>query len=286
VSEAEFVAYGLIAREYVNLGEGPYKNVIRAAVSQARLAEPIRVLSQRDGWYEIEQSDTYRGWVSPTDVVLVTKAYWDEYQQSEMVLITHHFVYIYPENDLDPSGKDASTITSGATLGTMLKLVNQESSAYKVELPDGKIGYLPLEQGQIIPRFNKIARGNADSIIALAKEFIGLPYYWAGTTPYGYDCSGFIQTIFKMNGIHLLRDADQQYEQGEEIATRDRLIKGDVVFWSTYKPGASHVGIYIGNNEYIHSGGANGVWINSFDPTQPNYSEKHDTSYIGARRFL
>lgn len=280
------MTYGFIAREYVSLGEAPHKNVVKTVVSQARLAEPIKILQQQDGWYEIEQSDTYRGWVSPTDVVLTTKEFWEDYQNSKSVLITSPFVYVYPTTDCCPTGKDAATIVTGATLGTMLKLVSEDSSAYKVSLPDGRLGYVPVEDGQVIEALNKIARGTADGIIALAKQFIGLPYYWGGTTPYGYDCSGFVQTIYKMNGIHLLRDAHQQFEQGEAVISREDLVKGDMVFWSTYRAGASHVGIYLGNNEYIHAGSSRGVAINSFDPTQLNYSEELDKKYLGARTIL
>ena len=259
---------------------------MKTVVSQARLAEPIKVLQQQDGWYEIEQSDTYRGWVSPTDVVLTTREYWEEYQMSKMVLITRAFVYIFPNSDLSIEQKDANTIISGATLGTMLKFVSEDSATYKVALPDGRVGYVPIEYGQTIEAYNKIAPGTADSIIALGKQFLGLPYYWGGTTPYGYDCSGFMQTMYKMNGIHLLRDAHQQFEQGDEVASRDELVKGDMLFWSTYRAGASHVGIYLGNNEYIHSAGSHGVAINSFDSTQPHYREDLDQKYLGARRVL
>lgn len=278
--ETKVKAYGFIAREYVNLGEGPHKNVVRTVVSQARLAEPITVLQQQDGWYEVEMSDTYHGWVSPLDVVLTSKAYWQEYQNSAQVLVTSPFVYIYTDNDFCPVGKDATTLVSGATLGTRLKLVAEEGQAYRVILPTGKTGLVPMSEAKVISNFSSIPRGSIEAIIALGKQFLGLPYFWGGTTPYGYDCSGFMQTLFMMNGVHLLRDAHQQYEQGELVANRTDLIKGDVVFWSTYKPGASHVGIYLGNNEYIHSGGQHGVAINSFDPTKENYREDLDEKYL------
>jgi len=270
----------------VSLGEGPYKNVVKTVVSQARLAEPIKVLQQKDSWYEIEQSDTYTGWVSALDVVLTSKDFWEDYKNSQLVLITDPFVYIYREQLMSPQGKDACSLVGAATLGTMLKLLIQETEAYYVALPDGTEGYIPLKSGKIIPRYNEIERGTADTIIALAKQFLGLPYYWGGTTPYGYDCSGFMQTVYKMNGIHLLRDAHQQYEQGEAVESREALLPGDMVFWSTYKAGASHVGIYLGNNEYIHAGSSRGVAINSFDPTKENYSEDLDKKYLGARRVL
>ena len=284
VAESKVVSYGFIQGEVVNVGDAPFKNVVKAAVTQARLAEPIKVLQQDQGWYEIEMSDTYKGWVSPAEVVLTDKAFWDDYQNSDMVLITAHFSYVYSQGDLTPVGKDAKSIIRGATLGTMLKLVSREINSYRVMLPDGTEGFVAMDQGIIIPGFNKISRRPVEDMIGLAKEFLGLPYYWAGTTPYGYDCSGFMQTIYKMNGVHLLRDADQQYEMGEPIDDRQTLMMGDMVFFSTYKEGPSHVGIYIGSGEYIHSGGK-GIAINSFNTEDENYSEALDQKYLGARRL-
>jgi cell wall-associated NlpC family hydrolase len=279
------MAYGFIRGEVVNVGEAPYKHVVSAAVTQARLAEPIKILQQDQGWYQIEMSDTYRGWVSPVEVVITDKEFWEHYQSSAMVLVTAHFTYIYTQPDFTPLNKDANSIVSGATLATMLKLLATEDDHFHVLLPDGRDGYLSREHGMVITRFNEIPRRSIDAMLSLAKEFIGLPYYWAGTTPYGYDCSGFMQTMYKMNGVHLLRDADQQYEMGEVVEERAKLEKGDMVFFSTYKEGPSHVGIYIGNDEYIHSGGK-GIAINSFRPEAENYSEPLDKKYLGAKRLV
>jgi cell wall-associated NlpC family hydrolase len=88
-----------------------------------------------------------------------------------------------------------------------------------------------------------------------------------------------------MAGYFLRRDADMQYEQGEPVLDRKDLKMGDLVFFQTYKAGPSHVGIYIGNMKYIHSG-SKGVAINSFDPKDPDYSADLDRKYIGARRII
>lgn len=277
------ITHGFIAREYVNLGEAPYKNVGKAVVTQARLAEPVRVLGQRDSWYEVEMSDTYRGFVSPVDVVPADKEAWESYQEAPQVLITAHFTFVYRDKEFVPAGKDATSLLQAATLGTQLPLLAENGENLCVRLPDGRMGYVKRSDGCVIPGFNHIPRGSAADIIALAQEFMGLPYFWGGTTPYGYDCSGFVQTILKQNGIHLLRDAHQQYGQGEAVG-RENLEVSDLVFWSTYRAGASHVGFYMGEGEYIHAGSSKGVAINSFNPAAANYSEELDKKYLGARR--
>ncbi len=92
-----------------------------------------------------------------------------------------------------------------------------------------------------------VSRGGtlaARSIISDAMSFLGVPYVFGGNSPeYGFDCSAFVQYVFAMNGISLPRTADYQFEEGTDVAMED-LRPGDLVFFETYAPGASHVGIY------------------------------------------
>jgi len=277
--------YGFIAREYVNLGEAPYRNIGKAVVTQARLGEPLRILSQQGGWYEVEMSDTYRGFLAPLDLILTDEATWETYLASPQVLVSAHFTHVFGRPDFSVRGQDATTLLAAATLGTELRLLAEGEQSYQVLLPDGQSGYLRKEDGTVIRGFKHIPKGSGSKVVALAKEFLGLAYFWGGTTPYGFDCSGFVQTIYKMNGIHVLRDANQQYEMGVAVA-RDEWQTGDLVFWSTYRPGASHVGFYIENGKYIHAGSSKGVAINSFNPSDEDYSEELDLKYLGARRFF
>ena len=87
----------------------------------------------------------------------------------------------------------------------------------------------------------------------LAWAEVGRPYVWGGTSPAGFDCSGLVQWIFAHEGVHLPRLSSQQYRAGTPVS-RANLRPGDLVFFSTYKPGPSHVGIYIGAaNGYQHA---------------------------------
>lgn len=279
------VAHGFIAREYVNLGEAPYRNVVKTVVTQARLAEPVTVRQQQSGWYEVEMSDGYHGWVAPMDLWLVDRAAWEEYQQAPQVLVTAAFTQVFRDSDLALNMKDARSLRATATMCTQLRLIAEAPDSYQVLLPDGHAGYLPRTDGEVVPAFNKLTLGSGDKVVALAKEFLGLPYFWGGTTPYGFDCSGFVQTILKMNGIHVPRDAHQQYEMGGSVA-REALQRGDLVFFSTYKAGASHVGFYMAQGQYIHAGSSRGVAINSLNPGDEDYSEDLDKKYLGAKRIL
>lgn len=121
--------------------------------------------------------------------------------------------------------------------------------------------------------------GGAKQVLDYASQFTGIKYVWGGTTPSpGFDCSGFVQYVFSHNGISLSRTSEQQYSNGVAVKRSD-LKPGDLVFFATYSSGASHVGIYVGNNTMINSS-SGGV---SYDDITNSYWSKR---YLGARRVI
>jgi len=121
--------------------------------------------------------------------------------------------------------------------------------------------------------------GGAKQILNFAAQFLGTKYVWGGTTPSpGFDCSGYVQYVFRNSGISLSRTSEQQFKNGVSVS-RSELKPGDLVFFHTYSSGASHVGIYVGNNTMIHSS-SGGV---SYDDMTSSYWEKR---YLGARRVI
>ena len=116
-------------------------------------------------------------------------------------------------------------------------------------------------------------------LISTSMQYIGVPYVFGGTSPYGFDCSGFVQYVFAKCGISLPRTADVQFEVGTPVSTTD-LRPGDAVFFETYTYGASHVGIYIGDGNFIHASSSRGVTISSLG------SSYYSAHYLGARRMM
>jgi cell wall-associated NlpC family hydrolase len=119
-----------------------------------------------------------------------------------------------------------------------------------------------------------------DLIISKAKSYRGVPYAWGGTSPSGFDCSGFTHYVMLKNDITIPRTASTQYNSGYWVS-KSQLKKGDLVFFTTYTSGASHVGIYLGNNEFIHaSSGAGKVTVSNLNSTY--YAQR----YLGAKRVF
>jgi cell wall-associated NlpC family hydrolase len=119
-----------------------------------------------------------------------------------------------------------------------------------------------------------------DKVLQTAKQLQGVPYVWGGTTPSGFDCSGFVQYVMRQNNVPISRTAETQYNEGTWVS-KSQLKPGDIVFFTTYKPGPSHVGIYMGNNQFIHASSGQGKIVIS-DLSNVYYSQH----YIGAKRVI
>lgn len=146
---------------------------------------------------------------------------------------------------------------------------------------DGVIGAATYRTllGREIPVSRDGSTVTVRRIIQTAMRNTGVPYAFGGTTPDGFDCSGFVRYVFGSSGISLPRTADAQYEVGGWVS-KSRLQPGDLVFFTTYASGASHSGIYLGDGKFISATSSRGVVVDRLE------SGYWGPRYIGARRVL
>jgi cell wall-associated NlpC family hydrolase len=121
-----------------------------------------------------------------------------------------------------------------------------------------------------------------DELVKTTMRFIDTPYLWGGTSAdTGFDCSGLTMTVYQLNGLNLPRNSKRQFEAGYPVL-RDNLLKGDLVFFSNNKWGRiSHVGVYAGDNKFIHAPGR-GQKIRMNSLSDRHYKQQ----YVGARSYL
>lgn len=124
-----------------------------------------------------------------------------------------------------------------------------------------------------------VSSEKAHEIINYAKQFMGVKYVFGGASPSGFDCSGFTMYVFQHFGISLPHSAKSQAAMGTAVS-KSNLIPGDLVFFETYQKGISHVGIYIGNGNFIEASSSRGIAITSLS------SSYYKNRYMGATRIL
>jgi cell wall-associated NlpC family hydrolase len=148
--------------------------------------------------------------------------------------------------------------------------------------PDGIVGsatYRALIGRDIPVSRDSASVSSARGILQTALSLRGVPYSFGGTSPGGFDCSGFTRYVYSSYGINLPRGADEQFNVGRSVSY-SRLQPGDLVFFSTYAEGASHVGIYLGNGQFISATSSRGIAVASLD------SSYWGPRYLGARRVM
>lgn len=118
----------------------------------------------------------------------------------------------------------------------------------QVVLPDGRRAWAPTST-LLVPSRSAL---DADQVVATAVRFEGIPYQWGGVSPNGVDCSGFVHYVYWLCGHCVPRMADAQFARTVAVDI-ESARPGDLVFFSTYEPGPSHVGVYLGHGEFLHA---------------------------------
>lgn len=141
---------------------------------------------------------------------------------------------------------------------------------------------MPVADEQLIAtRLPVQPNGQAARVLAIAGNMLGQPVVWGGASPsQGFDCSGLVQYVYRQAGINLPRTADLQFLVGRTVSPA-ALQPGDLVYFTTYEPGASHVGIYIGDSKFIHTSFSKGIV--AVGDMRDNYFVQR---YYGAKRVL
>lgn len=144
----------------------------------------------------------------------------------------------------------------------------------KLHIPGGHMTSLGSRDGSPNSSVTSDARGY--QVAQYAQNYTGVPYHWGGTSPSGFDCSGLVQYVYAHFGVSLPRTSYDQFSVGTSVS-RSNLQPGDIVFFDTYGSGASHDGIYVGNDQFINAASSQ-VEVDSLGSS---YWESH---YVGARR--
>jgi len=205
-------------------------------VSQVLYGETLKVLEERKKWSRIRlEFDKYEGWIDNKQFNFISEDSYKMLHKEAPVLSSDLIDFITTENS------QLLTIPIGSSLNA-LKLLNHSF--------EGKSISEKLKKSQLINT---------------ALLYLNTPYLWGGKTPFGIDCSGFTQMVYKLNGYRLLRDASEQSTQGEALSFIEESETGDLAFFDNEEGAIVHVGIIMDDNYIIHAHGK--VRIDRIDHT-------------------
>jgi hypothetical protein len=195
-------------------------------VTQVLYGDQFKVLECRKKWSRIRISfDNYVGWIDNKQYLEIDEDTHNNLLQSDFVLAKDLIQYVADKNN------SLYPIPIGSNLN-VLNLLNHTYDGNKINV-----------------------KPNKSNIVATAFLYLNAPYLWGGKTPFGVDCSGFTQMVYKLNGINLNRDASQQATQGEALSFIEESEPGDLAFFDNAEGEIIHVGIIMENNYIIHAHG-------------------------------
>lgn len=200
-------------------------------VSQVLFGEHFEILEQQNQWSKVKlHFDLYEGWVDSKQYQIISEKSYTELSKDGIILNADLVEYVTNSNN------NLIPIPLGASLSFLnhgdINIENFEFEGLKVS--------------GVKPKAN---------IVTTSFQYLNAPYLWGGKTPFGIDCSGFTQMVYKLNGYNLLRDASQQATQGEALSFIEESEPGDLAFFDNEEGNIIHVGIMMENNYIIHASG-------------------------------
>jgi len=212
-------------------------------VDQLHYKEAALVLGSRDGWHYVQAQDHYFGWISG-DLVEVLAGTWGGRLVGALLAPVRRAP--------DPAAEIVGHLPAGTPLASEQSSPPDGPWVWtglrdRAE-PDGALrGYVSLEDAAERAALPHRPPTSADLIVT-ARAFLGTPYLWGGTSGHGIDCSGLVQQVYRLNGVGLDRDADQQALEGRPV---DTPIAGDLLFFGS--PAVTHVALSLGAADFIHA---------------------------------
>lgn len=223
-------------------------------VTQVLFGELYHIIDKENSWFKVRLSfDNYEGWIEILQANLIDEMEFLRLSASETAITMDLVQLLSHETD-----KSMIPVFVGSSLPAFDESrirVGQDVFFY-----EGLVSESRLQETKTFIQNN---RSNRQQLIANTMLYRNAPYFWGGRTPFGIDCSGFMQMVYKLQGMKLLRDASQQATQGEVISLLAEAEPGDLAFFDDAEGRITHVGMLLDQHRIIHCSGQ--VQVDSID---------------------
>lgn len=217
-------------------------------VSQLVWSDSVQIIENADkGWAKVATQDSRQGWVPFKSLVVFEDSAYPK--PGKVAMVTSRLAHVYLVRDVKMY-PPLLTLPYGAKVEVFSGFDVQAEKWAQVRLINGEVAYMQRSDVVFNPKPLSL-----DETLDLAKSFVGIPYTWGGNSVYGFDGPGFVQMVYQQMDYQLPREASMQAEAPcMQKVSVDELEQGDLMFFSLTDDGQiDHVGIYMGNNEFIHA---------------------------------
>ena len=258
---------GTVSGDSVRMRMGPSTDF--AAIGTLNKGASVKITGETGSWYEISANGKY-GYMSKDYIKIVNTASTGTVEKLDKIgIVTGNGVRMR-------SGAGTSYSTIGYyDKGIQVKVTGKTGSWYAVSY-NGLNGYMSTS-------YVRLSTGStvANQIVSTAKQYLGTPYVYGGSSPRGFDCSGFMYYLYGQYGYKLWRGAGGQWNNNGTKVDKSELQPGDLVFFSDSVDPIGHVGMYIGDNQFIHASSGKGCVV--ITSLSASYYANH---YTGAKRII
>lgn len=270
--------WGIVKLSVANIRTNPAHAAEMA--TQALMGTPVKILEEKGEWWLIQTPDLYIGWANHGAIIPKTADEMTAWKKNKRFIYNklNGFAWASPDKKALP--------VSDLVLCDLFEVVGETKGYLQAKLPGDRTAYIRKNECLSFEDWTNHPL-DIPSVLSVARQMMGVPYFWGGTSSKAADCSGLTKTSYYSQGVVLARDASQQVRYGEHPDFSDyrNLAPGDLIFFGSNPQRVTHVALCLGNGLFIHASGSSAmVRLNSLNPNDPLFDASLLKIVVGSSR--